>query len=495
VTREGEHEPVDLLDSPEAGGTAIRGSLVRGGGFGATLVLGLVSAPVLTRHLGIEDFGRYATVVSLIALVGAVAEGGLNAFGVRELAVRPAAEKRRLMRNLLGIRLVLTAAGVIGALLFGVLAGYEPELLAGTVLAGVGLLAYELQGMLALPLAAQLRLGWLTIAEVVRQAVNAALIIALAVAGAGLVPLLGTPVVAGLVGAAIVAVVVRGQVPLRPRADRAAWRQILRQTLPIAAASAVYHVYFRMVILLMSVIATALATGYFAVSFRIIEIVAAIPFIVVGTLLPVLARAARDDRERLAFGFRRTFDVTVIAGAGMTVLGVTGAPLAIAFLTGDRGSEAVNVLRIQSLTLLPVFVNVGFGSLFVALHRHRELIVLNLTPLAVTLVAALVLVSAAEARGGAAAVVLGEVALLVAYASTLARRSPELSPSLRVVPRAVAAALVALGVAALVHVPHLADLADPVIAAAVYVGLLVLLRAIPRELLDALRHRTAEAGA
>jgi hypothetical protein len=45
-----------------------------------------------------------------------------------------------------------------------------------------------------------------------------------------------------------------------------------------------------------------------------------------------------------------------------------------------------------------------------------------------------------------------------------------------------------------VHVPHLADLADPVIAAAVYVGLLVLLRAIPRELLDALRRRTADAG-
>jgi hypothetical protein len=42
----------DLLDSPEAGGTAIRGVLVRTILFGAGLVVSLVTVPFLVRHLG-----------------------------------------------------------------------------------------------------------------------------------------------------------------------------------------------------------------------------------------------------------------------------------------------------------------------------------------------------------------------------------------------------------------------------------------------------------
>src|SRR5436853_2025287 len=108
--------------------------------------------------------------------------------------------------------------------------------------------------MFGLRLAVELRLGWVTLAELVRQTIYLLVVVGLVLAGAGLVPLLGATIPAGLVGLAITAWLVRGRVPYRPSANWPVWREILRDGLPIAAAGAIYSVYFRVVMLLMTLL-------------------------------------------------------------------------------------------------------------------------------------------------------------------------------------------------------------------------------------------------
>ena len=85
-----EHDPAadfgDPLDSPEAGGRAIRGVAVRTILFGAGLLLNLAAVPFMIRHLGPVDYGYYITVASIVFLVGAVTEAGLTNLGVRHWA-------------------------------------------------------------------------------------------------------------------------------------------------------------------------------------------------------------------------------------------------------------------------------------------------------------------------------------------------------------------------------------------------------------------------
>lgn len=59
----------DVLDTPQAGSTALRGSALRTGAYVTGLLLSLISAPLLARHLGVEGFGRYVTVTALITIV------------------------------------------------------------------------------------------------------------------------------------------------------------------------------------------------------------------------------------------------------------------------------------------------------------------------------------------------------------------------------------------------------------------------------------------
>src|SRR3954453_14386656 len=90
----------DVLETPEAGTTALRGGALRAGGYAGGVGLSLGSAPILIHHLGVEGFGRYTTVIALVALIGVGTEAGLNAIALREFALRPGAERRVVLRHL-----------------------------------------------------------------------------------------------------------------------------------------------------------------------------------------------------------------------------------------------------------------------------------------------------------------------------------------------------------------------------------------------------------
>ena len=107
-----------------------------------------------------------------MAIVSGITDAGLTAVGARELALRePGESRRRLLENLIGLRLILTPVGVVGAVLFALLAGYDRTLVIGTVLAGVGLVSIKTQATLMLPLSVELRIFQITVAELLKQAV------------------------------------------------------------------------------------------------------------------------------------------------------------------------------------------------------------------------------------------------------------------------------------------------------------------------------------
>ena len=104
------------------------------------MVLTAGGSIALLRHLGVQDFGRYATVTAIVAIARAITEAGLGVIGQREYVLRETAEaQRELVADVLGIRLVLTPLG-------GILAGAPSRRSPGTAprswpaaLAGSGL--------------------------------------------------------------------------------------------------------------------------------------------------------------------------------------------------------------------------------------------------------------------------------------------------------------------------------------------------------------------
>lgn len=474
----------DVLDSPEAGPAALRGSALRSGAYLAGVALSIASAPLLIRHLGVASFGAYVTVVSLMNLVAGVTEGGLNAIALREYATLRGDERRAALRALLGIRWALSLGGVVVGVAFALVAGYDSPLVVGAIGAGVGVVLQALQMLVSTPLQGELRFGWLAILQLLGQLVTVILIVVLVLADAGVVPFLWVTAPVGLLLLAITLVLVGRAMPLRPSLRWAEVWPLLRDTLPYTAAVALNVVYFRVTILVMSLQASELETGYFATSFRVVEVLLGIPALVIGAAYPILARAERDDSARFGYAMRRILELSLLLGTWMAMSCAVGAQVAIDVLAGDEGQPAVEVLRIQGLTLVATGLGVACGYGLLTLRRYRAMLWLNLAALVGAVVLTLVLVPAYGAEGAAVATLGAESVLAIGLLATLLRVRPGLARGLSGAPPILVVAGAAVAVGLLTGLPALVAL---VVANVVFVVGLVVVRRFPPEVKDVLR--------
>jgi O-antigen/teichoic acid export membrane protein len=477
----------DPLAAGEAGGKVIRGGSLRAATHVVGVLVGVVSAPLVVRHLGVVGYGRYLTVVSVIYIVTGLTEGGLANVAVRAYATSDRAGRRALVSNLAGLRIVLSILGGGAAIGFGVIAGYEEVVVGGLALGAIGYLLSALQGTFTVPLSAGLRLTALAGTDIARSLMTTALLLALVIAGSGLTGFyLVLPIVSGLT-LALTAALVRREVPLLPAFQPDRWRRLLRETAVYAAATALGTVYFQIALVSMSVLDAGEQTGYFAIAFRIVDLANGVPWVLAGSVLPVLAYAARHDDERLRYVAARVFQGGLLAGGWFALVLILGAPFAIAVVGGATAHPAVSVLQILGIGIMPTFLVASGGFVLLALRRHRELVVANATALALAIGLSLALIPPFGAKGGAATTATLEIVLAILYQAILRRQRPDLRFPTDVLPRfalALAAGLALGGACLLVH-----SVVAVVVGSAVYFGVLLALRTIPPEIAEAIPRR------
>jgi O-antigen/teichoic acid export membrane protein len=473
------------LTAPDAGGRAIRGGAMRVGGFGAGLLLTAVASVFLLRHLGVERFGQYTTVIAIVALVQGLTDAGLTVVGQRVYVHADALRRRTLLADLVGIRLVLTPLGVTIGVLFALVAGYPNALVTGTLLAGAGVVLAVVAAALAMPMSVELRLGAVTAIDFVRQLVLVAGIIGLVVAGAGLLPFFAVYVAAGIAAVVTALAFIGPSSWVRPRFSWREWKPLLKEALPVALSLVVNNTYVRTLIILCSLIATAEQTGLFATSYRVSEIMLGVPQLMLGAAFPILAHAHVADEERLAYVLQRMGEVALLVGLGLGLVLAVGAKPIVLLLGGQEFEAAATPLRIQSLAIAGAFMTGVGTTALIAVQRQRALLVVNALALATVLALGLALIPLWDANGAALAASVGEVVLAVAALSLLARSRPALRPDLRYVPKLAAAA--AAGAACiLLPIP---DALATAAAVVVYGGVALLLGAVPNELVEALLRR------
>jgi O-antigen/teichoic acid export membrane protein len=444
-----EPDGYEILDSREAGGAAIRGGVLRTAAFAGGLLLALISAPLVVRHLGDVGFGRYASVLAIIAIVTGLTEGGINTVAVRELAgARDRDHRDEIMRDLLGLRLVLSAAGVVIAVAFSAAAGYGGDLVAGTLLAGVGMLLSATQTLLAAVLQARLRFGAAAAIEFGRGLLTTVLIVVLVVSDAGVLAFLAIIIPAAVAGLLATVVMVRDATVLRPAFHYSRWLPLLRETSVFALAVAVNSLYFRITLVIMSLVTTAAQTGYFAISFRVIEVLVGIPVILVGAAFPIISRAAANDPGRLRSATARLFELGLLAGLLISLTLTLAAPFAIEVLTGSSQHPATDVLRIQAVALTASFVASATGYPLLSLRRHRETLLANVSSLVVVVALTLVLAPGLGAQGAALSAVVADAVLCIMTGVLLVRHGGPRLP-LGIVPVASVAVAAAYAAASL----------------------------------------------
>ncbi|MFH1099021.1 MAG: flippase [Candidatus Uhrbacteria bacterium] len=428
-----------------------------------SVALGVVAIAIITRVLGLEGFGWYATVMAYLQFFGIAVDLGLNVMAPTMLGERRGGptwppvggdvapplrdnESACILSNIFTIR--LTVAVVVFALAAVValfIPAYTLAVRAGIALAAFSFLAIVLTQILQAPFQVAARMVAPTIADVVGRAVLVIGVAYAAWAGLGLYAIIVATVFGNIVTFAMAFAAARLLVPIRLAFDFTVWRQILERSWPIGLSIIFNLVYLRADIVILSLLRTADEVGIYAAPYRLIDVLTQLPHLAMGLVLPVLAGAwAIGDRATFTHRLQRAFDGLALIGvpfvAGAIVL---GTPI-MALVAGSPFAISGPVLGVLAFALLGIFLGQPFGYAVVAVGAQKKMMWGYAVVAVFTLAGYLIFIPKFSYWGAAWMTVASEIAIAV-ITYQIVRRATGLRLSLHIVASSFLASVVMAG--------------------------------------------------
>ncbi len=341
-------------------------------------LLSLVLAALVARYEGAAELGRYALIVTVMGIAGAVADLGLNTLLTREAAreVVPS-RQRELLGTVLSLKLMLAAAGygLLGAV--ALLAPLPSSTRVLLLIGGFLLLSGAATGAMAALINARQRME---VTAEVSLAVQALTLIgawpALA-AGWGLVGVMACMAGASLLGVLFYGAILRrwGLSPLW-RWEFPLWRASLAEAYPFALTGIIAMAYTRLDLLLLGLWQGDLAAGLYSAAYKLWEAVGILPSSLLDALFPELSRLAGNPGY--AHRLRRLFYLFgwgLLAGSILIALiGTAGAApfIAVVYGRGVDPAESAWVFRLLMWAVPAMFLYLLGGHTLYALDRQRQ---------------------------------------------------------------------------------------------------------------------------
>lgn len=472
----------------EAGGAALArriaaNTAVQVAGKAVVLGVGAASVAVTTRYLGVAGYGRFALALAFVQMLGVLADAGLLNVTVREIGREPrrAAEvvgNALAMRLVLGLAVVALAAGLSRAL------PYAPQVRVAILIATAPFVLGLVTTSLVAIFQARLDMGRVVLADVAGRCAAFAALLVVVSADLGFYAVVWSAAAGAAVALALTATFVLRSVRVRLRVDRAVWRELAVAALPLGVTLAVTEIYFRADTVILSLSRPDAEVGEYTLCYRIFELLAVFPAIVMSSVFPVLSRALRESRPLAERTLDATAQLFTTLGLPVAAGGLLLAPQLLGVAAGDEFAGAATALRLLLCGALLAALSGLLGYALIAADRQRSVLWLSVAALAlnVALNAGLVPSLGVDA---AAAIALGSDALLLAGGWWLVRRELGIAVRPRLAWRAAVATAAMAG--ALWPLRHATLAAALPAGIAVYGAALWAVGGIDRRMIEALR--------
>lgn len=307
--------------SPKASESIFSGAMLLGLGRYANAAVGFVGTVIIVRQLTQADYGKFAFVLSVMAIVGFVADLKLS----REVLVSLFGDEDDVIASYVGLRL---AVGIVsyGILVVVVLAGPYPELVVtAAMVGGITLILLSVANAVRLLFEARLWMRSLAAAQFFGVVAQLVVILGLTAAGAATVVTLMWAIVANAAVTLVSMVLVaRGHASMRPRLQAGRWKVWMREAAPLSVGVVLDTVYYKVDMVMLSLIGSFAATGIYSVGYKFADLLGtAVPWAVMTPTLTVLVKAWPADRSTFHRTFSHSFVLVSVAG----ILAVVGFSL------------------------------------------------------------------------------------------------------------------------------------------------------------------------
>lgn len=334
-------------------------------------LISLVVIIYLARYLGVVDFGKYNFIFAYLAFFNVITDLGLQAILVREMARDPVITPK-LIGNAYIIRGLLTAIAVISSVVTITLMSYPTDMTTYVYIATFMLLFISFSDFYRTIFEANLRMEYNTIAKLVFKVVSAGLILWIIFVLQGTL----TQILLALVFSEGIKMLISYSFSrrfVRPRfeIDFGMWRYLLKECLPLALSSVIMIIYFRIDVVMLSIMQGDAPVGLYSAAYKLCEPLSVIPGALLISMFPIMSTLFKTSKEKLVKTYKLSFKYILIITLPI-VIGTTLIADKIIFLIyGAAFAGSAHVLQILIWTFLFTSTNYVFLNLLVAMDKQK----------------------------------------------------------------------------------------------------------------------------
>jgi O-antigen/teichoic acid export membrane protein len=343
-------------------------------GKAVAVLFGIAVISLLTRHLGKSGFGAYTTVVSFVQFFGTLADLGLYIVTVKKISEHNG-DTARVFNNIFTLRVFSALVFVVLVPCAVLLFPYPNEVKVGVAIVSAINFFLTLTQVLTGVFQKELAMVRASIAEVAGKAVFFGLIAWLVTRGASLNWFLGALVFGSAIQCVLLLFFVVRYQRIQFAFDWDIWRQVLSESWPVAISVALNLIYFRADTIILSLFHSQATVGVYGASYKVLEVLVAIPAIFAGLIMPIATRhASANNSEGFQSTLQKGFDFLATIGlpivAGVFVL---ARPI-MTFIAGREFAVSGPILQVLVFAVGIIFLGTLFGYTVVSVNRQRDMI-------------------------------------------------------------------------------------------------------------------------
>ncbi|MCZ6776428.1 MAG: flippase [Ignavibacteria bacterium] len=339
-------------------------------------VIGIATVSLLTRFLGLTDFGTYEIIFAYVVIAANIVEFGFRPILTREIS-RGREEVDLVVGNVMMVKFLLALATVAVVNLMVHFLGQDPRLSKLMLIYSLGIILFSVS-VFESTFAANLNVKVPSFLRTAQRILLLALILLVIYAQGSLVHIVIVELVAGslylLFGYLLSLKYLKPAFVFKP----ALWKEFVQLSWPVGAFAVLDQLLRKVDIIILSSLTDAVSVGIYSLAARLTQFLELFVFAVMVSVFPLLCKYYVSEKGkfetlwRLIFKYSMAF-ITLVC----LVIFYVARPLVVA-VGGEEFADASLALQLLIWSQIFVYARVISGHIFVAIDQQRLSVVLAL---------------------------------------------------------------------------------------------------------------------
>jgi O-antigen/teichoic acid export membrane protein len=339
-------------------------------GNAANNVLHFIVLIYLARYLGANDFGKYSFVIAYLFFFSVLALLGINKIVVREIS-KDKTIQERIIGNALSIRLFLSIAAIILSLIIINLLNYPFDTKVLVYLMSLTLLLLSIRATYASVFEARLRMEYSALTNFVEAAVSLTLILSIIFFKGDLIHIMAALVIASLSNLIITCFISRRFVKPKLEFNFVYAKKLLAASIPMGLAIVFWSIYYRIDVLMLSLMKTYAAVGYYSAAYTLIAPLEIIPRAIMMSIFPLMSRYSVSSRDSLEISYEKSFRLMLMIALPIAVIIALFSKEIIFLIYGSEFLPSSSALSILIWSVVFLFMNILFANVIVSVGKEK----------------------------------------------------------------------------------------------------------------------------